>query len=183
MATRCVKCKIADLIGLTMTKVEVKRDVDNTDYNDELVFTSTDGRVFKFYHNQDCCETVYIESIVGDLNDLVGSPIVIASESSNGPIPDDFDRTKHESITWTFYKFATINGYVDVRWLGESNGYYSEEVDFCEVVEYVESPKPPKNVLIKDKQPSNPIPETKITKELTIAEVEDLLGFSVKIIH
>ena len=85
MTTRNIQCNIADLVGLTMTKVEVKRDVDDIDYNDELVFTSTDGRVFKFYHDRDCCETVYIESIAGDVNDLVGSPIVIASESSNGP--------------------------------------------------------------------------------------------------
>jgi len=97
----------------------------------ELIFANAAER-YVFSHHQDCCESVYIESIVGDINDLINTPILIAEES-NGDTPADSTATPYDSYTWTFYKFATFKGYVDVRWLGESNGYYSERVD----VEYI----------------------------------------------
>lgn len=91
----------------------------------ELLFENEQGR-YVFYHRQDCCETVWIEEIVGDLEDLVGHPLFLAEEVSGyvGPEPDGV-----ESYTWTFYKFGTPMGRVTVRWLGQSNGYYSESVD------------------------------------------------------
>lgn len=114
-------CKINELVGKTFTNVYVN------DEKNELIFTSSDGIVYKFYHEQDCCESVSIESIVGDLNDLVGSPLLTAEESSNR------GNSEYGTETWTFYKFATKNGYVDVRWFGESNGYYSESVDLVRI--------------------------------------------------
>ena len=116
---------IEELVGKTMAKV-YKQD----NYGDELVFETVDGRTFKLLHYQDCCEDVVIDDIVGDLNDLVGSPILLAEESvSDSEYSDEW----YGSVTWTFYKFATIKGYVDVKWHGSSNGYYSESVDFAEV--------------------------------------------------
>lgn len=115
--------KIEDLIGKVCTNVENRGD-------EELIFTCSDGSSYMFYHDQDCCESVSIEDITGDLNDLVGEPLLMAEEVSDEPEPEmEFS----ESYTWTFYKFATVKGYVTVRWLGESNGYYSESVYFTKL--------------------------------------------------
>ena len=98
-----------------------------------IVFTTEDGDVYKMLHEQDCCESVYIESIVGDLTDLVGEPILRAEEAENlfDMIKNaDKEEDSDESYTWTFYKLATRKGYVDIRWYGSSNGYYSEGVSF-----------------------------------------------------
>lgn len=116
--------KFEDLKGMTLVSVtgEVGGDV--------VEFKTTDGRTFRLHHYQDCCESVDIESITGDLSDLVGHPILVAEESCNsGENYEDWP----ESFTWTFYKLATIKGYVDIRWYGSSNGYYSEDVYFDEV--------------------------------------------------
>lgn len=97
-------------------------------YDNEIHFITEDNMHYVMYHEQDCCESVAIEDINGDLKCLVGNPILLADESSNSVDPPKYKYD--ESYTWTFYRFATIKGYVDIRWYGESNGYYSESVNF-----------------------------------------------------
>ena len=96
----------------------------------EIIFRTNDGRRFSMHHSQDCCENVYIESVAGDLGDLVGVPIMIAEEVYEEPVA---------TLGWTFYKFATQKGYVTIRWCGSSNGDYSVRVNVYEVRE--ESPQ------------------------------------------
>lgn len=99
--------------------------------SNRLELRSDDGRTFGFMHVQDCCESVSIEDVCGDVADLIGSPIVLAEEVSSEAEPaPDRDGYTPESYTWSFYRFGTAKGTVTVRWLGESNGYYSESVEF-----------------------------------------------------
>lgn len=110
------------MVGKTIVKAN-----DAKKGSDVLLFLMNDGSAYAFYHSQDCCEGVAIEDICGDLGDLVGSPLTQAEEvvSPQGDPPPECP----DSWTWTFYKFATNKGSVTIRWLGESNGYYSESVD------------------------------------------------------
>ena len=98
-----------------------------------LEFHTKEGDSFTFYHDQDCCESVYIDDICGDLDDLLGSPILRAeARISLNETPLKETEYMDDSNTWTFYEFATIKGSVTVRWWGSSNGYYSESVN-CRV--------------------------------------------------
>ncbi len=113
--------ELSAIIGLTFQKIEQS--------DEQIIFHTTEGRTFKMFHDQDCCEAVTVEDIAGDLDDLVGTPLVYAEERSQ------VDPNASESGTWTFYYFATIKGSVTIRWYGSSNGYYSEDVSLVEVSE------------------------------------------------
>lgn len=115
---------IQNLIGKTLSSIKVNKD------RDEIKFYCTDGDVYLMYHDQDCCESVTIEDIVGDINDLIDYPILMAEEAQSNENPKE---GSDDSFTWTFYKLATVKGYVTIRWYGESNGYYSEEVNFKKI--------------------------------------------------
>jgi hypothetical protein len=112
---------VSELIGKTITKID-------QDGNERLTFHTNDGS-YAMFHISDCCESVYIEDIIGNLEDLIGTTIYMAEEVISGENPPDKDY-ESESFTWTFYKFGTVKGYVTIRWYGSSNGYYSESVTF-----------------------------------------------------
>ena len=128
--------KFSDMKGKTLVSVVgLRKD------SDDVIFTTDQGEEYRMLHYSDCCESVYIEDVCGDVDDIIGSPILVAEEvQSRNELPKemilenlilgDTPATPGDSFTWTFYKLDTLKGSVVIRWLGESNGYYSESVNF-----------------------------------------------------
>lgn len=108
--------KIDEMIGQTFNAVE------RSEHDEHLLFRAEDVH-FKFMHRQEGDETVVLESVCGNLSDLVGVPILMASEWTTSNRDNPF-----RTHTRTSYKFGTVKGSVLVQWLGTSDGQDSEEV-------------------------------------------------------
>jgi hypothetical protein len=138
-----------DLKGKILTKIETCDD------GERMTFHCTDGQVFQLKYYQDCCAHCNVEDVCGEIEDLLGSPILMAEEAqSEEPTEailaerraeyekekagdhcyydsfEDYCSSRFDSETWTFYKLATVKGHVTLRWYGSSNGYYSETAIF-----------------------------------------------------
>lgn len=117
----------------------MKRNDANVQFNDFNIIendvitkvTSTDREIriitdkhdILFYHEQDCCEDVYIDlmSPLETLNGrIISCEIVELKEKDNG----------YGTSTSSWVKIVTTEGYFTAIWRGESNGYYSESIDF-----------------------------------------------------
>ena len=107
---------LEQLQGMTITAVVY-------DEQNESLLIHLNTHVLEMIHHQDCCETVYLADVVGSFEDLIGYPLLEVSESIVS-IP-----TEYESATASYYNFKTVKASVQLRWVGESNGYYSETID------------------------------------------------------
>lgn len=107
------------LVGQILTKAKLSKD------KTRLTFKTLLGLPLIMMHEQECCESVWLEDINGDLEDLLNSPITVAECVTNRTGDD-----RREGETWTFYKIGTVKGTVTLRWYGTSNGYYSEKAEF-----------------------------------------------------
>src|SRR3954471_4906844 len=100
--------KFSDLLGQSLKSVTVEHS-----YGNEIIFKTDLDKVYKMYHSQDCCETVEIEDICGNFNDLLGNPILLAEEVTN---QQDDEKSESGTGTWTFYKLGTYDSSVTIRW-------------------------------------------------------------------
>ena len=99
-------------------------------HSDEVTIIFTDGSCLKFYHQQDCCESVLLEDYDITPEWLINSKIISVEErisrSGEGIKPLN---NWAESYTWSFYVIKTSSSTMWMRWYGASNGWYSETVD------------------------------------------------------
>lgn len=115
-----------------MSQIHVLSGLVITDWqqsNDELTLFIREGEFKKvnFYHVQDCCESVMIHSVEGEFSNLLNCPLILVDEDAHSNSLDS--EAEGESWTWTIYTFKTEKGTVVVKWIGNSNGYYSESVN------------------------------------------------------
>jgi hypothetical protein len=97
-----------NLKGVTLKAIEGLEDG-----SDRVRFVADDGRAWLMWYEHDCCGSAVVHDLAGDVSDLLGSPILLAEESSNQDNPPE----NADSFTWTFYKLATVKGYVTITWL------------------------------------------------------------------
>lgn len=119
------------IVNIEVLKGQKFDEVVSRPNSEEVHFIRDDQIVYVMRHLQSCCENVYLEDIDTSLDVLTNAVIYeaeVVTEDSSPPIGDYVD-----SYTWTFYKFRTEKGHVTLRWYGESNGYYSEDVDLIEM--------------------------------------------------
>lgn len=100
-------------------------------HTDALVLRTTDGSRYVLLHYPECCESVELIDVAGDLNDLIGKPITRCEQRTShdpppGGISSEGPHYEYDSWTWSFNEIATNKGSVTLRWFGQSNGYYSE---------------------------------------------------------
>lgn len=89
----------------------------------EVIIHFKKGKI-RFYHEQDCCENVSLEDFSGNVNLENERFYEIVEKKCNLGPKDNYD----DSFTWTFYTIKTSKGYLDLRFYGTSNGYYSESI-------------------------------------------------------
>lgn len=120
------KIPFEEIKGKIIKKISISKD------KSIIKFLTDKDIEYQMYHDQICCEDVYLDDVDNDINLLLNSPILIAEETTNYTPPT----ISHNSFTWSFYRLGTINGVCVFRWYGTSNGCYSEEADVYEIIKY-----------------------------------------------
>jgi len=115
--------RFLDLVGKTIVRGDMRKGAD------KVWFETADGMLFTMFMYEDPMteQAVWLEDVVGDMDIILNTEIlkaeVVTRESQGDPASD----WRYQD--WTYYKLATIKGYVDMRWCGVSSyDGYSRDV-------------------------------------------------------
>ncbi len=72
--------EFTELKGKTLTSININ------DLKDNIIFITSEKDRYMMLHERDCCKSVTIEDISGDLCDLLESPIAVVEEVINNRI-------------------------------------------------------------------------------------------------
>ena len=113
-------------------KGKIIKEINGLEIGSDEVFIRTNDETYKVYHEQDCCEHVRVVKVIGNVNELIGE-VIFAEEDAGANEPDWHDEYIDDSYTWTKYVLKTVNASLEFWFLGESNGYYSEDVSIKKI--------------------------------------------------
>lgn len=99
---------------------------ESEDESQRVVFNTKGGNVFQISHIRDCCESVVLSSIKGNLSNLLNEKIISCTYYREYSIcEEDFQ----------FYKLETRKGIVEFVWHGDgSDCNSSTDVDFSQII-------------------------------------------------
>jgi len=117
-----------DNVNFFELKGQIVKEITGLEKDSCEVFIRINNGTYKLYHEQNCCENVYVENVIGDEKDILNEEIIFAEEDAGANNPDWYTEDRFVSCTWTKYVLKTKNASLEFWFLGESNGYYSESV-------------------------------------------------------
>lgn len=118
-----MKNEFFELKGQTLLAIELDSPSDLTIVTDKNRYILT--------HHQDCCELVGLEKQIGEFSDLIGEKITLAEEEYSNEHPKWHKKREYEEcFTWSNYYLEAGGHRLELYFLGESNGYYGETMDF-----------------------------------------------------
>lgn len=116
----------AALVGEVVTSI--------TTSDNHVTIETESGKTFHWCHHQNCCEWVTVQKIAGSTLSILGKKIISARRTE--PLdPKWYHEGYDVSHCWTVISivYSDLDGKnrdkIQFWWLGESNGYYSEDVD------------------------------------------------------
>jgi len=113
--------KLRPLVGETITEI-IGLKVDS----DAVTFVTESGKRLAMHHHQNCCEHVRVVGASRGWENRLGR-VLSVSEKINDTVEAS------ESATESIFTIKTTKGTIKIEWLGESNGWYGEGVDFDQI--------------------------------------------------